>query len=58
MLSILNKCKLNNYCKINQRLDILCFSRSKNFTDSGLINFGKSLKSLSALNSISINFAQ
>ena len=32
------------------------FDRNENFTDNGLTNLGKSLESLSALNSISLNF--
>ena len=35
---------------------IICFDRNKNFSDSGLTNFGKSLENLPALNSISLNF--
>ena len=35
---------------------ILCFYSNRNFTDSGLTNFGKSLEDLTALNSISLNF--
>ena len=34
----------------------LCFYSNKNFTDSSLTNFGKSLENLPALNSISLNF--
>ena len=33
------------------------FYSNRNFTDSGLTNFGKSLENLPALNSISLNFA-
>ena len=33
------------------------FYSNKNFTDSGLTNFGKSLKNLLALNSISLYFS-
>ena len=32
------------------------FLAMRNFTDSGLANFGKSLQNLLALNSISLNF--
>ena len=32
------------------------FYRNRNFTDSGLTNFGKSLENLPTLNSISLNF--
>ena len=35
---------------------IIYFYRNKNFTDSALTNFGKSLENLTALNSISLNF--
>ena len=34
----------------------LFFIGIKNFTDSGLTNFGKSLENLPALNSISLSF--
>ena len=32
--------------------------RNRNFTDNGLINFGKSLENLLALNKISLTFCQ
>ena len=32
------------------------FYRNENFTDDGLTNFGKSLETLSILNSLSLNF--
>ena len=35
---------------------IICFYSNESFTDSGLTKFGKSLKNLPALNSISLNF--
>ena len=37
-------------------LKIKYFYSSRNFTDKGLINFGKSIQNLSGLNSISLNF--
>ena len=37
---------------------ILCFSSNKNFTDSGLTYFGKSLVNLPALKSISLHFQE
>ena len=34
------------------------FYSNNNFTDNGLTNFGKSLETLLALNSISLNFEE
>ena len=50
--------KFNKIIKINLLLiNTQYFYRNKNFTDNGLTNFGKSLKSLEELKLISLTFS-
>ena len=39
-------------------INIQYFSSNYNFTDTGLINFGKSLENHPSLNSLSLNFGR
>ena len=53
MISISDNYKLT-YLLLNQlKVVILCFYSNQNFTNIGLTNFGKSLKNLLELHSIS-----